>query len=475
MNMRKTKIVCTIGPASESEEMLRDMMEGGMNVARLNFSHGTHESHGELIARIRKVRAEVNRPVSILLDTKGPEIRLGTFKEGKITLSAGDAFLLTGRPIEGDEKGVSLSYPPLARSLKIGDRVLIDDGKVILTVVALDDLDIQCRVTMGGVLRDRKGVNLPYISVDMPFLSERDKSDLLFGISQKVDYVAASFVRCKEDVMLLRSFLNDNGGEEIGIISKIENSEGVDNFEEILKLSDGIMVARGDMGVEISFRRIPGIQKKIIRRTCEEGKISITATHMLESMIEKATPTRAEITDVANAVFDGTSAVMTSGETAMGAHPALVVRTMADIVTQAETDAVEVDTYRERIVRGAHHDVAYAISDAACTIASDIGAGLMIAFTFEGTAAIDLSGFRPSAPIIALTPNERTTYRLALTWGVYPITVGQRAFYEGSLAPAFDLAKEQGIAQAGDAVVITADVPAELDRAVSLVRIAMIP
>ncbi len=475
MNMRKTKIVCTIGPASESEAVMKEMIAGGMNVARLNFSHGSHDSHAALIARIKKVRCEMNRPVAILLDTKGPEIRLGTFKEGKISLAMEDAFLLTGREIEGDESGVSVSYPPLARSLKVGDRILIDDGKVALSVTSIDDLDIHCRVTAPGTLRDRKGVNLPYISVDMPFLSERDKSDLRFGIEQGVDFVAASFVRSAEDVKLLRDFLDQNGGSEIRIISKIENSEGVDNFEGILALSDGIMVARGDMGVEISFRRIPGIQKRIIRRTCEEGKISVTATHMLESMIEKATPTRAEITDVANAVFDGTSAVMTSGETAMGAHPALVVRTMADIAAQAEADSEEVDSYRERIVRGAHRDVAYAISDAACTIASDIGAGMMVAFTFEGTAAQDLSGFRPAAPILALTPNEKTTYRLALTWGVYPITVSQRAFFESQMAPATALAKQEGWARSGDAVVITADVPTELDRAVSLVRIAMVP
>jgi len=470
--MRKTKIVCTIGPASASRETLKEMIRAGMNVARLNFSHGTYESHREMIRRIQLIRAEMKEPVAILLDTKGPEIRIGTFPAAEVELEAGAHFTFTGRPVEGSAEQVSITYPPLARSLKVGDRILADDGKLSFLVRELQDLDILCEVECGGVLRNRKSLNLPYISVDMPFLSDRDKADLLFGIEEDVDYVAASFVRCGEDVAQLRAFLKENGGERIGIISKIENAEGVENFEQILALSDGIMVARGDMGVEIPFRRIPGIQKKIIRRTCEAGKISITATHMLESMIEKTTPTRAEITDVANAVFDGTSAVMCSGETAMGAHPTLVVKTMSDIALQAEHDAEEVDLYRERVIRGNRRDAAYALSDAACTIAKDIGAGCIVAYTGCGCSAEAVSGFRNTTPIVAVTSDPKTAYRLALCWGVSPLTVPEEEASEETFARAVLLAKERGWVKEGDPVVITADVPENLCGQTSLVRIA---
>ena len=474
MNMRKTKIVCTIGPASTSESVLKDMIHAGMNVARLNFSHGTHDSHRAIIHSLRAIREELNEPVAILLDTKGPEIRIGTFPEGEVVLEEGQAFTLTGREIEGSAQGVSITYPNLASSLKIGDRVLIDDGRIVLTVTSLDEKDIHCHVLTGGVLRNRKGVNLPNISVDMPFLSERDKSDLLFGIEEQIDFVSASFVRRRDDVRILRSFLNENGGERIGIISKIENAEGVDNFEEILQESDGIMVARGDMGVEIPFQKIPGIQKKLIRRTCEEGKISITATHMLESMIEKTTPTRAEITDVANAVFDGTSAVMLSGETAMGAHPVLAVQTMAGIAMQAEADASDVDLFRETVIRGERTDMSFAISDAVCTIAQDIKARMIVAFTKNGSAATEISGFRPNVPIIAVSSDSLVPYSLALAWGVYPIAVEDCKDEERALAEAIAYAKKMGIVGRHDPIVMTADVPTHINRSTGLIHVGSV-
>ena len=405
--MLKTKIVCTIGPASRSEKVMTEMLKAGMNVARLNFSHGDHESHREVIETFRRVRERLGKPAAIMLDTKGPEERICTFKDGKAYLEEGSTFTLTTREIEGDSTRVSVTYTDLPSQLKQGDRVLIDDGRLELTVKELTDTDVICTVVTGGPVTNRKGVNIPGVHLDLPYLNERDMADLRFGVEMDVDYVAASFVRSADDVIAMRNYLDYYGGHNIRILAKIENAEGIENFEEILKHANGIMVARGDMGVEVDYERLPGLQKRFIRRCYQSGKIVITATQMLESMIHNTTPTRAEITDVANAVFDGTSAVMLSGETAMGDHPARVVQVMSKIAAQAEKDAFEIGAYRA--FAGHEHytgDATDAICDAACTTARDLGAAAILTVTRSGYTAQHLSKFRPAEPIVAATPDE---------------------------------------------------------------------
>ena len=455
--MLKTKIVCTIGPASKSERVMTEMMRAGMNVARLNFSHGDHEYHREIIETFRRVRDKLGKPAAIMLDTKGPEIRIGTFKEGKITLAEGDLFTLCTTPCEGDRTRVSVTYADMPAQLKEGDRVLIDDGRIEMTVESLSDTEIACRVQVGGELTNRKGVNVPGVRMDLPYLSEQDKADLRFGVDMDVDYIAASFVRTADDIIAMRNFLDYYGGHKIRIIAKIENMEGIENFEEILQQAGGIMVARGDMGVEVNYERLPGLQKRFIRRCYQSGKIVITATQMLESMIHNTTPTRAEITDVANAVFDGTSAVMLSGETAMGDHPALVVKVMSKIAAQAEEDAFEIGSYR---AASGHErdagDPTDAICDAACTTARDLGAAAILTVTRSGYTAQHLSKFRPAEPIVAATPDEKTYNQLALCWGVYPIRALLQPDTNVLITHAIDCAKSYGYVKIGDRVVVTA-------------------
>ena len=455
--MLKTKIVCTIGPASRSEKVMTEMMKAGMNVARLNFSHGDHESHKEVIETFRRVRDKLGKPAAIMLDTKGPEIRIGTFKDGPITLNEGDVFTLTTRTVEGDDREVSITYADLPAQLKIGDRVLIDDGRIEMTVVGVSETDIACTVVTGGPLSNRKGVNIPNVHLDFPYLSERDMEDLRFGVEMDVDYIAASFVRSADDVIAMRNFLDYYGGHNIRIIAKIENTEGIDNFEEILRHANGIMVARGDMGVEVNYERLPGLQKRFIRRCYQSGKIVITATQMLESMIHNTTPTRAEITDVANAVFDGTSAVMLSGETAMGDHPARVVKVMSKIAAQAEKDAFEIGAYRANAGHERDEgDPTDAICDAACTTARDLHATAILTVTRSGYTAQHLSKFRPAEPIVAATPNQKTYNQLALCWGVYPIRARYQADTNVLVTHAIDCAKRFGYVNVGDRVVVTA-------------------
>lgn len=454
--MRKTKIVCTIGPASNNEEMLRKMMLNGMNVARLNFSHGTHEDHKKTIEKVRRVRDELKLPVAVLLDTKGPEIRLKDFAKGKVTLVDGQKFTFTSEEVDGDETRVSTTYRELSKQLKAGNTILVNDGQLEFLVEATTETDVICRVIRGGVVSNHKGVNIPNVHLDFTYISEQDEADLRFGVEQKVDFVAASFVRCKEDVIAVRNFLDYYGGNDIRIISKIENNEGVQNFDEILAYSDGIMVARGDMGVEIEYEKLPGIQKNFIKKCYEAGKMVITATQMLESMIHNATPTRAEITDVANAVFDGTSAIMLSGETAVGDHPELVIEAMAKIAEQAEHDAFEMDIYRKMRYTNDINDTTNAICDAACTTAKDVGAKAIVAVTMHGNTARRMSKFRPQQPIIAATPCEKTYHQLALSWGVYPVM----ALYQTDAGQLFDhavaCAKRFGYVQEQDRLVIAA-------------------
>ncbi len=470
--MRKTKIVCTIGPSSESEKMLKKLIDAGMNVARLNFSHGTHESHQKIIDTFKAVRKESGRPIALMLDTKGPEIRIKTFRDGlNPVLTAGNEFTLTTNDVEGDENIVSVTYKDLPSQVKKGDRILIDDGKISLSVKSTTDTDIVCTVTEGGTLSNRKGVNIPYIHLDMPYLDDKDKSDLRFGIENDVDFVAASFVRSKEDVIDMRKFLDYYGGHDIRIIAKIENIEGVNNFDEILECADGIMVARGDMGVEVEYEKLPGIQKKFIKRCYQAGKMVITATQMLESMIHSSTPTRAEITDVANAVFDGTSAVMLSGETAMGDHPDLVVKVMSKIVTQAEDDYFDMN-----IPGNLKHDMdakdkTNAICDAACTTARDLHAKAIIAVTKSGETARRVSKFRPIEAIVAATPEIKTFNQLALSWGVYPVLALNQTNEENLFKHAVDCAKQIDIVSTGDTVVITGGLPLNMAGTTNLLKV----
>ena len=417
--MRKTKIVCTIGPACDSEETLRAMMLAGMNVARLNFSHGTHAEHQVRIDRIKKLRAELDLPIAIMLDTKGPEYRIGTFADGKIELHSGDTFTFTTEPVTGNAERVSVSYAGLAQDLEPGDTVLVNDGLIALTVTATTDTDVICRVTAGGVLSDRKSMSFPNKVLHQIYLSEQDKDDLLFGIRNGVDFVAASFVSCKQDLLDLRGFLHANGGEDIDIIAKIENRAGVDNIEEISEVCDGIMVARGDLGVEVPFTELPAIQKYLITKCRLLGKRVITATEMLESMITNPRPTRAEISDVANAVYDGTSAVMLSGESAAGKYPVETVRTMAEIVEETEKHIHYAKRFRNNDFKIKNR--VDAISHATCGMAIDINAKAIVVASISGMTVRMVSRFRAPTDIIGMATNRAVWYKLALSWGVMPV------------------------------------------------------
>ena len=466
--MKKTKIVCTLGPASTDGNVMREMLLAGMNVARMNFSHGSHEMHKEILETFRRVRDELKIPAAVMLDTKGPEIRLGTFEGGKAILKTGERFTLTGKPVVGNSEIASVTYADMAKQLTPGTAVLLDDGRIRLEVEETTDTDLICRVVEGGPISDRKGVNVPHSRLSLPYISEADERDLRFAVENDVDFIAASFVRTAKDVIDVRNFLDFWGGHQIKIIAKIENEEGVENFDAILAHSDGIMVARGDMGVEIEFERLPGLQKKFIRRCYQEGKMVITATQMLESMITSPTPTRAEITDVANAVFDGTSAIMLSGETAAGRDPALVVRVMSKIACQAEKDAFELGYGAPAKYNSETDDATGAICDAACTTARDIGASAIIALTQSGYTARCVSKYRPAQPIIAATPEDKTYHQLALSWGVYPVHALYQSEEDAMYRHAIDCAKMSGYIDTGDRVVITAGTSTHTGAATAL-------
>ena len=472
--MRRTKIICTLGPASRKEEVLAQMLKNGMNVARLNFSHGTHEYHEESIEMFRRVRDSLGLPAAVMLDTRGPEVRVKDFEGGCVELKKGEEFVLTSREVMGNSHEVSVTYADLPKQLSVGQKVLIDDGRIMLSVKSCTETDVICEIKDGGEISNHKSVNFPNVHLDLPFLSEIDKSDLIFGIEHDVDFVAASFVRSGEDVIAMRKFLDYHGGHSVKIISKIENIEGVNNFDEILKHSDGIMVARGDMGVEIDYEKLPGLQKKFIRKCYQSGKMVITATQMLESMIHNATPTRAEITDVANAIFDGTSGIMLSGETAMGDHPARVVKVMAKIATQAENDAFEMKAYGGIQYDTDINDTTNAICDAACTTARDVGARAIIAVTKSGHTARRVSKFRPAEPIVAATPEVKTFHQLSLSWGVYPVLALNQANEESLFVHAVDCAKQIDVVKKGDCVVITAGVPVNTTGNTNLLKVAVV-
>ncbi len=451
--MRKTKIICTIGPACAEEEILRQMCLEGMNVARLNFSHGTHEEHQVKIDRIKKIREELNLPVAILLDTKGPEYRIRTFRDGKIFLREGDLFTFDTRDVPGDRHRVSVNYEGLTKDLSPGDRILLSNGLLVFEVVEIEGSEVRCRTLVGGELSDRKSMNFPGKVLKLTYLSEQDKKDLLFGVRNEVDFVACSFVSTLQDVLDVRTFLDANGGREIELIAKIENRSGVDNIMEIATACSGIMIGRGDMGVEIPFEQLPAIQKQLINACRMIGKRVITATEMLESMIYNSRPTRAEISDVANAVYDETSAIMLSGETAVGKYPVLTLQTMGRIAEETEKNIHYKKRFQnmEFIIR----DMTDAVSHAACSLAMDIDAKVIVSCTISGITARMISRFRPPIDIMALTPYESTRRKLALSWGVTPLIATEMNATDQLLDMAQRVATEQCGLKSGDRIVIT--------------------
>ncbi len=469
--MRKTKIICTLGPSSSSYEAIKGLALAGMDVARFNFSHGTQDSHLETFRTLCRVRSELHLPIATLLDTKGPEIRLKTFKNGPVNLAAGQSFTLTSREVEGDESIVSITYKSLAEDLGEQKRILLDDGLVELEVTGKTDTDIITRVVSGGEISDRKGVNVPGVRFSMPYISERDRDDVLFGIRTGFDYVAASFVRSAEDVQALRTLLDENGGGHVRIIAKIENADGVEHIGEIIEACDAVMIARGDMGVEIPFEEIPIIQKRIIKAASMAGRQVITATQMLESMVHNPRPTRAEITDVANAIYDGTSATMLSGETASGKHPVEAVKTMARIAERAENDIDYRKRFFERSIAESNETITDAISHATCLIALNMHAAAIVTVTKSGTTAKMISRFRPNVPIIACTPDASTYRQLSLSWGVHPVLIGEERITDVLFDHAVDASVDTGILKKGDLAVLTAGVPLSISGTTNLIKV----
>lgn len=456
--MKKTKIVCTIGPSSDSYEVLKALVNEGMNVARLNFSHGTHPEHKKRIDTIKKLRDDLDEPIGIMLDTKGPEIRIKTFKDGMIRIEQGQDFTLTSEDVEGDETRVSVTYKDIAKDLKADDRVLIDDGLVEFTVISVDDKNVYMKAVNSGELSDRKGVNLPSVKVNLPTLTEKDIEDLIFGIENDVDFIAASFIRSAKDVLEIRKILESNGGEDIKIISKIENLEGVQNIDEIIEVSDGIMVARGDMGVELDEEDIPLVQKDIIRKCNLKGKFVITATQMLDSMIRNPRPTRAEVTDVANAILDGSSAIMLSGETAAGNYPVKSCEMMRKIAVKIE-DSLDYKIALDSTNDEHEINITNSIAKATREAALDLDAKVIIAATTSGLTARNISKFKPKSPIIAATTNEKVRRQLAIEWGVYPIRATLASSIDDLFYESINILKNIKFVKEGELVILTAGMP----------------
>lgn len=457
--MRKTKIICTIGPASESEEKLRELILAGMNVARFNFSHGTHEEHEAKFLRLRKIRINMNLPIATLLDTKGPEIRLRDFENGSVELKRGQEFTLTTEEILGNEKRAAISYKELPQDVKPGTHILIDDGLIGLKVERVDGNDIVCVVENGGTVSNKKGINVPDAVLSMPFISDQDRSDIEFGCRLGFDLIACSFTRTAQDILEIRKIL-DAHNSKMQVIAKIESTQGVQNIDEILDVADGVMVARGDLGVEVPLEDVPIIQKDIINKAQKKGKIVVTATQMLDSMIHNPRPTRAEATDVANAIYDGTTAIMLSGETAAGAYPVEAVKVMARIAERAE-QAVDYKTHRAMILSedGVNHDTTAAICHACCNVADDADCKAIIAVTISGFTARRLSRLRPSVPIIACTTSVRVACQMNLLFGVVPLIVGMEENSDALIEAAVAKANMTGLISEGDKVVIAAGIP----------------
>ena len=469
--LKKTKIVCTIGPSSESPEIIEDLIKNGMNVARLNFSHGTHEEHLAKMKTIRKVRRKLNRPIAIMLDTKGPEIRTGNFNIDEVFLKPGDVFTLTTRDVEGTEEIVSVSYEGLPNDVEVGSVIYIDDGLVQLEVTEIKDgTDVVCRALNNGVLSNHKGVNLPGSKTNLPAITPKDIDDIKFGIENDIDLIAASFVRKKEDVYEIRRILEDNGGEHIKIISKIESQECVDNIEEIIEASDGIMVARGDLGVEIRTELIPIVQKEIIRKANKAAKPVITATQMLDSMIRNPRPTRAETTDVANAIIDGTDCVMLSGETAGGKYPVEAVSTMRNIcITTELSDDFKENIYQTNI--SSSFTTTNAIAKNTCDLAETLDAKAIISCTASGNTSRVISKFKPKTNSIAATTTERVARQLSVVWGVYPIVIQDAIETDELIDRAIFGAINEGFVSEGDITVVTAGIPLGISGNTNLIKV----
>lgn len=467
--MRKTKIVCTIGPASESVEKLKELMLAGMNVARFNFSHGTHEEQKVKYERVLRAREELKLPVATLLDTKGPEIRLRDFEGGRVELTAGQKFILTTEEIMGTAEKAAISYKNLKNDISVGTTILIDDGLIEMKVEEIVGEEIVCRVINGGFVSNHKGVNVPGAILSMPYISETDQSDILFGIEMGFEYIAASFARCKEDILELREILKAHGSD-MKIIAKIENMQGINNLEEILEVSDGIMVARGDMGVEVPLEEVPVLQKKMIKMANAQGKHVITATQMLESMIQNPRPTRAEATDIANAIYDGTTAIMLSGESAAGKYPVEAVKTMAKIAECAEKDIDYVSRMKKN-GEGDKGEITTAIAYATCSAAMDLKAAAIITVTMSGFTAEAISRFKPQCPIIGCSTRQRVSRQLNLLWGVSPLCIREENTAEELFTNAISEAKKSGYVKRGDVVVITAGVPLGIVGKTNMLRV----
>lgn len=470
--IRKTKIVCTMGPNLFEKHLIAPLMKAGMNVARFNFSHGTYETHQHYYDEVCRIRDELGLPIATMLDTKGPEIRVRSFKNGRVTLQNGQLFTLTTDEVEGDEERVSITYKELPQDIAVGSSILIDDGLIGMQVERIDGADIVCRVLNGGVVSNNKGVNIPNAHLSMPFISEKDHQDILFAIKNGYDFIAASFTRCADDIIQIRHILQENNCHTINIIAKIENMEGVENIDEILRVVDGVMVARGDLGVEVPLEDVPSLQKKLIQRGIAAGKPVITATQMLDSMIKNPRPTRAEATDVANAIYDGTSAIMLSGETAVGAYPVEAVETMVRIALRAEADM----DYIRRFSRdtSASTDVTNAISHATVTSAHDLNASAIITVTKSGSTARILSRYRPACVIVGCTTEKHVWRQLALSWGTVPLMIAEESNTDDLFEHAVDAAVQNGLVHDGELVVLTAGVPLGISGTTNLMKVHVV-
>ena len=468
--IRKTKIVCTLGPSTDKGDVLRQLMLEGMNVARFNFSHGSHEEQKARLDKLVALREELELPVASLLDTKGPEIRLKELEGGKAELKEGQLFTLALGDFVGDENRVAITYEDLHNDVKVGDRILIDDGLIEMKVVRLDDTDIVCEVINGGMISNKKGVNVPNVELSMPFISETDYSDIVFGIENGFDFIAASFTRTADDILQIRKILEEHDCKSINIIAKIENKQGVDNIDEIIRVSDGIMVARGDMGVEIPMEDVPVIQKVLIEKVYKAGKQVITATQMLDSMMKHPRPTRAEATDVANAVYDGTSAIMLSGETAAGDYPVEALQTMVKIASRTEQDINYTSRLKKRGIL-INPDITNAIAHATCTTAMDLNASAIITVSNSGRTARMVSKYRPTCPIIGCSVNKDVCRKMNLSWGVTPLLVELKHNSDELFDHAVDKAEEMGLIKQGEIVVLTAGVPLGISGTTNMIKV----
>ena len=470
--MRKTKIICTLGPSTDKDGVLRELVANGMNVARFNFSHGSHEEHKGRLDNLKAIRAELGKPVAALLDTKGPEIRLKEFKNGVEMLEAGQTFTLTTREVEGTKEICSITYKDLPQDVHEGGTIMLDDGLIKLRITNVTDTDITCEVLNSGKIKNKKGVNVPGVHLSMPYLSQRDRDDIIFGVQQGFDFIAASFVRTAQDVYDIRNLLNEYDSN-IRIIAKIENREGVNNIDSILAAADAVMVARGDLGVEIDFTELPGIQKSVIDRSFSFGKPIVTATQMLDSMMVNPRPTRAEISDVANAIYDGTSAIMLSGETAAGAYPVEALKTMSAIAERTENEV----HYRDnRLVDASNGQISVsdATAHAACLTAKDVNASAIVTVSESGNTARLLSKYRPSQPIIACVMNEQVQRQLAISWGITPLMMALAHSTDELIEMSTSLAKENGYLHDGELAVVTAGVPVGVSGTTNMIKIHMI-